>query len=54
MTDTIRRTDIDDLKTIGLEFEAPWMIVDHFEKIVAEYFGSPYAVALDSCTHGIE
>jgi dTDP-4-amino-4,6-dideoxygalactose transaminase len=29
-------------------------IVDNFEKIIAEYFGSPYCVAVDSCTHGIE
>ena len=25
-----------------------------FEKSVAEFFGSPYAIAVDSCTHGIE
>ena len=25
-----------------------------FEKRVAEFFGSPYAVAVDCCTHGIE
>ena len=28
--------------------------VEEFEKRVAEYFGSPYAVAVDSCTHGVE
>jgi dTDP-4-amino-4,6-dideoxygalactose transaminase len=28
--------------------------VDTLEKKVAEFFGSPYAVAVDSCTHGIE
>lgn len=28
--------------------------VTDFEKIIAEFFGSPYAVAVDSCTHGIE
>jgi dTDP-4-amino-4,6-dideoxygalactose transaminase len=29
-------------------------IVTEFEEKIAEFFGSPYAVAVDSCTHGIE
>ena len=29
-------------------------IISEFEQAVAEFFGSPYAVAVDSCTHGIE
>jgi dTDP-4-amino-4,6-dideoxygalactose transaminase len=29
-------------------------IVDNFEKTIANYFGSKYAVATDSCTHAIE
>ena len=28
--------------------------VQTFEKKIAEFFGAPYAVAFDSCTHGIE
>ena len=28
--------------------------VTEFEKQIANYFGSPYAIAIDSCTHGIE
>jgi dTDP-4-amino-4,6-dideoxygalactose transaminase len=28
--------------------------VKKFENKVAEFFGSPYAVAVDSCTHGVE
>ena len=28
--------------------------VTEFEKRIAEFFGSPYAVAVDSCTHGLE
>ena len=28
--------------------------VVEFEKKIAEFFGSPFAVAVDSCTHGIE
>lgn len=29
-------------------------MVNEFEKQIARYFGAPYAVAVDSCTHGIE
>jgi len=29
-------------------------VVAEFEKRVAEFFGAPYAVAVDCCTHGIE
>ena len=29
-------------------------IVNKFEKKIAKFFGSPYAVAVDCCTHGIE
>ena len=29
-------------------------IVEEFEKRVANFFGAPYGVAIDSCTHGIE
>jgi dTDP-4-amino-4,6-dideoxygalactose transaminase len=29
-------------------------LVAEFEKQVAEFFGAPHAVAVDSCTHGIE
>lgn len=29
-------------------------IVDKFEQKIAQFFGSPYAVAVDCCTHGIE
>ena len=28
--------------------------VDKFEKIISNYFASPYAIATDSCTHAIE
>lgn len=31
-----------------------WNTVTEFENKIAEYFGSPYAVAVDSCTQGIE
>ena len=29
-------------------------VVVKFEKRIADFFGSPYAVAVDCCTHGIE
>lgn len=29
-------------------------IVENFQQTIAEYFGAPYAVATDSCTHAIE
>jgi dTDP-4-amino-4,6-dideoxygalactose transaminase len=29
-------------------------IIKEFEQEVANFFGSPYAVAVDSCTHGVE
>ena len=29
-------------------------VVTEFEKKIAEFFGGPYAVAVDSCTHGVE
>ena len=28
--------------------------VTEFEERIAEFFGAPYAVAVDSCTHGVE
>lgn len=31
-----------------------WNTVEQFEKKVAEFFGAPYGVAVDSCTHGLE
>ena len=29
-------------------------VIEEFESKVAKFFGSPYAVAVDCCTHGIE
>jgi len=30
-----------------------WDVVDEFEKVVAEYAGAPYGVAVDSCTNAL-
>ena len=29
-------------------------IIEKFEKEIAQFFGAPYAVAVDCCTHGLE
>lgn len=29
-------------------------IVTEFERKIADFFGAPYAIAVDSCTHGVE
>jgi len=31
-----------------------FQIVQEFEREVAKFFGAPFAIAVDSCTHGIE
>ena len=31
-----------------------WAMIQLFERSIAEFFGAPYAVAVDSCTAGIE
>lgn len=31
-----------------------WSTVTEFENRIAEFFGAPHAVAVDSCTHGLE
>lgn len=31
-----------------------WEVVEQFEQELAKFFGSPYAICTDSCTHGIE
>src|SRR5690349_12362414 len=33
---------------------ATFSSVTEFERQIAEFFGAPYAVAVDSCTHGLE
>ena len=41
------------LENQGYEINDPWDVVDAFEKKVAEYAGSKYAVSLDNCTNAL-
>jgi hypothetical protein len=38
----------------GQVFAEPWHIIQRFEQTIAEFFGAPYAVATDCCTHALE
>lgn len=51
---SVTRTELDLLQQAGYTFDYAWQVVDLFEKKIAEFFGAPYAVATDSCTHAIE
>ena len=31
-----------------------FQVIKNFEKEVAKFFGAPYAIATDCCTHGVE
>ena len=50
----ITRTELDQLVNQGYTFQQPWQVVDLFEKKIADYFGAPYGIATDSCTHALE
>jgi hypothetical protein len=43
-----------DFKFIPPPPSIDWSTVTLFEQKIAEFFGAPYAVAVDSCTHGLE
>jgi dTDP-4-amino-4,6-dideoxygalactose transaminase len=49
-----RRDDISQLLQYNLQFDQTWQVVDYFERSVASFFGAPYAVATDCCTHALE
>ena len=51
---SIIRTELTQLKNKGYEFQQTWEVVDLFEKKIADFFGAPYAVAVDCCTHALE
>ena len=48
------RTELDQLQAVGYQFEQTWQVVDLFEQKIARFFGAPYAVATDCCTHALE
>lgn len=41
------------LEAKGFDIKDPWDVVDAFEKMVAEYAGSKYAVSVDNCTDAV-
>jgi len=51
--DPTKEYAIEELKNRGYEIYTPWDVVNIFEKKVAEYAGSKYAIAVDNCTDAI-
>lgn len=50
----ISRPEFELLRNQGYTFDQPWQVVDLFEKKLADFFGSPFAVVTDCCTHALE
>jgi len=48
-----RRPEPEQIRKMGYEWDDPRDIIDIFERKVAEFAGSRYAVAVDSCSHAI-
>ncbi len=48
------RPELAQLREQGLHFSSTAEIIHHFERVVADFFGAPYAVATDCCTHALE
>ena len=49
----LQRPELKQLKEMGYKFNDPREVVDIFEKKVAAFAGSKYAVAVDCCTNGL-
>lgn len=49
-----RRPELEEIKKIGYCYEDPWEVVELFENKIAEFAGSKYAVATQSCTNSID
>lgn len=49
----LQRSEIYQLKDLGYEFNDAREIIDIFEKKVANFAGSKYAISVDCCSHGI-
>lgn len=50
----LQRPELRQLKEVGYQFDDAREVVDIFEKKVAAFAGSKYAVAVDCCSHAIE
>ncbi len=48
-----QRSEISELLDLGYEFDDPREIVGIFERKIADFAGSKYAVAVDSCTNAL-
>ena len=49
----LQRPELDKLKELGYNWNDPRDVIDMFEKKVAKFAGSKYAVAIDCCSHGM-
>lgn len=49
----LQRPELEIIKNLGYDWSDPRDVVDMFEKKVAEYSGSKYAVSFDCCSNGI-
>ena len=48
-----QRPELEAIKRLGYDWKDPWDVVALFERKVAEFAGSKYAVAVDCCSHGL-
>ena len=48
-----QRPEPEKIKELGYDWNKPHEIVEMFEKEIAEYAGSKYAIAIDCCTNGL-
>lgn len=53
LKEKFRRPELKILKKMGYKFNDPWDVVEIFEKKVAKFAGSKYAISVDCCSHGI-
>jgi dTDP-4-amino-4,6-dideoxygalactose transaminase len=49
----LQRPELAQLRQQGYTFDDPWQVIDIFERKVADFAGSQYAVAVDCCSHGL-
>lgn len=53
LPENLKRSELNELKVLGYEWNNPNEIIDLFEKKVAEFTGSKYAVAVDCCSNAL-